>query len=85
MATLPAEYREGWPEENAIYRTARKRYRCTGNGPTNSPGCTGTIAPGDHYVEYVGDVPAYQRGSTVCMPCALAFEYIRHAEAAPAE
>lgn len=76
MARMPNTLREGWPEENAVYRTARKTYRCHGNGPRNSAGCTGTIKPGDPYIEYTGDVPAYTRGSAVCLPCALAFEYV---------
>jgi hypothetical protein len=78
MATLPKEYAEGWAEGNAIFRTARKQYRCAGNGGArpHSDGCTSLIRPGDSYIEYVGETPAYQRGSTVCLPCALAFGYI---------
>jgi hypothetical protein len=76
MANLPKEYREGWAEENAIFRTARKSYRCHGNGVAPAPGCAGTIRPGDPYIEFVGETPAYQRGTAHCMTCAIAFEYI---------
>jgi len=86
MARLPAGYVEGWPEENAIYRTARKSYRCRGAGnipPKTAPACVGTITPGVPYVEYVGETPAYARGSAHCVPCALEFGFIKRAEATP--
>jgi hypothetical protein len=76
MATMPSEYVAGWPDDNAIWRTARKRYRCDGNGVRQSVACREHIEPGDQYVEYTGDAAPFQRGSTHCIPCALAFEYI---------
>jgi hypothetical protein len=36
------------------------------------PGCLGEIAPGDLYIEYIGDVGFAQRGVTYCRQCGLA-------------
>jgi hypothetical protein len=51
----------------ALYRVARKRWACNcpGNGHENCPhdDCAQEIAPGERYVEYLGEAPAYQSGS----------------------
>ncbi len=90
MATLPKQFAPGWPEENAIYRTARKVYRCHGNGASgdalrHAPSCPGQIVPGTPYVEFVGETPPFQKGSAHSIPCALVFDYIRAANPAPVE
>lgn len=84
MARLPQDYREGWAAGTTIYRaTARKRYTCRGNGSVgHAPDCTRQIEPGQAYLEYVGEVPAFAVGARICLPCALAFEYILRAEVA---
>lgn len=87
MAKLPAKYALGWADANAIYRTARKEYRCIGNGGPHehAEACPRTIAPGEAYIEFVDTTPLYQRGPAVSIPCALAFGYIADADANPAK
>lgn len=80
MAALPARFTEGWAEENAIYRTARKTYRCEGSGgipARHSDACPKLIRPGEAYIEYVGETPAYQRGSPHSIACAINFGFIK--------
>lgn len=61
----------------AVYRTARKAWRCTcvtdfWNRLARSAECVETIAPGDRYIEYVGEVSRYgQSGHRYCLPCGL--------------
>lgn len=60
-----------------VERTARKHWECEGNGRGGySPEClktSGDINPGDRYVEYLGETPAYQSGSRHCLHCAKMF------------
>lgn len=68
---------------SAVYRTARKPWRCQCNGscststgprrsPCGNPRCVDTIAPGDRYVEYLGETPAHRSGIRYCLPCGVA-------------
>jgi hypothetical protein len=59
-------------DELLILRTARKRHVCCQGGGDRSHApadCTGTIRPGERYVEYVGEAPAYSSGHAYCLPC----------------
>ena len=47
---------------SAVYRTARKPWTCHLD-PQHE------IAPGDVYVEYLGESSAYQSGSRYCLAC----------------
>lgn len=65
-------------ERTLISRRARKAHKCRGNGAGGeyrkfADLCPGTIAIGDRYVEYVGEVPAFQSGTAHCVPCYEAF------------
>lgn len=58
-----------------IVRRARKRWRCHARTPgTGSwsarPKCPNIIAPGEYYIEYVGETPGYQSGERICLSCA---------------
>ena len=70
---------------NAVYRTARQPWRCQCDGSCGeltrdtsnrtwcgNPACLGVIVPGDRYVEYLGETPAYQSGVRYCRPCGVA-------------
>lgn len=37
--------------------------------PNYRDGCVGDIAPGDRYIEYVGEAAAWESGSRYCLPC----------------
>jgi len=56
-----------------VERTARKTYQCAcARRPTaypDRPGCTGAIAPGERYMEYLGEAPVYGSGERFCWPC----------------
>lgn len=63
-------------DPDVILRVARKRWSCEGDGarrPARAEDCPGTIAPGDRYVEYLGEAAAYQSGSRHCRACAETF------------
>ena len=71
MTNLGARYIDGF------VRTARKTYRCGGDGAgggyrKQAVGCT-DIRIGDRYLEYVSEAGAYQSGTRHCMACAKAF------------
>lgn len=58
----------------ALYRTARKEWRCEcpgGSAKCPHADCRGTIAPGDRYVEYLGESAGYQSGYRYCLPCGV--------------
>jgi hypothetical protein len=57
-----------------VVRTARKTWRCvSSSGAEAQPSCPGTeIRPGELYVEYLGDAPAYGSGSRYHPGCAIA-------------
>lgn len=83
MAGLPAEFEEGWAQDNAIYRTAKKRWTChaAGGSPrVHAPECSGHIEKGEAYVEYVGEVSGYQSGTRHSLACALHHGYIKRKE-----
>jgi hypothetical protein len=64
--------------ENAILRTARKRWPCAGNGarkPEHSPRCEHVIPAGLPYIEYVGEATAYESGTRHTLDCAVHFGY----------
>lgn len=42
------------------------------NARSRSADCRGDIAPGDQYVEYLGESAAWQSGTRYCLPCGLA-------------
>jgi hypothetical protein len=68
MATLPALM------SAAVYRRARRTYACDcpgGSAPEPHCDCRGHIEPGDRYVEYFGETPAYQSGLRYCLPCGV--------------
>jgi hypothetical protein len=59
-----------------LVRRARKRYDCVGSGgadPKHAEGCPRVIEPGDEYVEYFGEAPAYQSGSRHTLACGMEF------------
>lgn len=57
------------PEQiGLVLRVARKQWGCCEGGEPAT--CDGTIFAREHYVEYVGEVAAYQSGSRYCLPCA---------------
>jgi hypothetical protein len=61
-------------DETLALRTARKHRVCCqggGDGSHASPACTITIRPGEAYVEYMGETPAYHTGHAYCLPCHL--------------
>jgi hypothetical protein len=66
------------PLEMAVYRKARKPWRCTCADPaSNNYGggvvmCQRSIRPGDTYVEHLGDSGSYQSGVRYCLPCGVA-------------
>lgn len=47
------------------------RPRPNPNADSRSPECTGDIAPGDAYVEYLGEAGAYQSGTRYCAACGV--------------
>ncbi len=57
--------------DGCTVRTARKLYQCYGAKKRwRPPSCKETINPGDTYVEYTGDVGAYESGYRHCLSCA---------------
>lgn len=62
--------------ENTIERRAAKRHECEGDGssdPRHADDCPRVIEPGEDYIEYLGETPAYQSGSRHSIPCAVEF------------
>lgn len=64
--------------DGTFVRTARKEHGCDGNGAAgeyraHAEGCARKIAKGERYVEYVGEVAAFQSGSRHTVACADAF------------
>ena len=64
--------------ENCKLRRARLNWKCAGNGACgdarkHAKGCDGWIVEGQQYVEYVGEVAAFQSGSRHSMKCADEF------------
>ncbi len=62
--------------DGVIFRKARKRWQCWGNGARtaqHAAGCPEVIEPGDAMIEYVLESPMYQTGSHHTMVCAEAF------------
>jgi len=61
-----------------IIRTARKPWRCDGDGAAkshrkHSEFCCHTIQAHERYVEYVGEAAPYESGYRVCWDCAQEF------------
>jgi hypothetical protein len=59
-----------------VSRIARKPHQCSGDGakhPGHAEGCTGSINPGDLYIENLDEAPAYQAGTRHTMACAERF------------
>lgn len=63
--------------ERQTVRTARKEWECAGDGkahhPNHASACPRVIHPGEDYLEYLGDAPAYQSGTRHSLACAVAF------------
>jgi hypothetical protein len=57
--------------DNTYFRKARKQHCCWGghNGEKRTP-CSEPILSGSPYVEYVGEVPAFQSGHRYHYECA---------------
>lgn len=65
-------------DSNLIRRTARKAWRCDGDGAGGgyrkyAPECIGTIQPGTRYVEYLGESVPFSHGNSICGACFKAF------------
>lgn len=77
MTEPPNTERSVTPESlGLILRVARKQYGCNGDGSAShrhADDCTRIIFPREFYVEYVGDVPAYQSGSRITEECCREF------------
>lgn len=68
--------------ENALWRTARKVWRCAGRvreggyAKRDAAGrflrCDHVIQRGERCVEYLGESPNYESGPHYCIPCARA-------------
>lgn len=61
-----------WPESTFV-RTARKEHRCCGgydHDKQERVKCTVVITRGERYIEYCGEVGAYQSGSHYHLDCA---------------
>jgi hypothetical protein len=62
-------------DDGLISRTARKFHDCDGERDNGSwvhhRECVRVIAPGDRYVEYLGESPAYASGIRYTFPCAV--------------
>ena len=62
--------------EGCIERTARKHYSCVGSGSRDivryphASDCPQSINPGERYVEFLGESPAYESGSRHTLACA---------------
>lgn len=56
--------RAGETYESVVVEPVRNR-----NFVSRDPGCLGDIAPGDRYVEYLGEALAYQSGTRYCRVC----------------
>ena len=52
------------PDSEFVVRRAAKSWQCASL-------CGVTINPGDRYLEYLGEAPAYQSGSRYCAICAV--------------
>ena len=52
--------------EGSIIRRAKKAHNCYGAPHCEQHG----IKPGETYIEYVGEVSAYQSGARYCLTCA---------------
>lgn len=54
------------------YHTVEARPIVNPQASSRSADCRGDIAPGDQYIEYLGESMAWESGARYCLPCGLA-------------